>query len=256
MDSEKKSVYNKKIITLNENLGGAGGFYEGEKYALQLQNIDWIMISDDDAYPMPDYLLGLKESISNIANDDVALICGRVEENHNCVNMHRAILKTKWKWNFREEISLQAYNNPCIEIDFASYVGILVRKSVLDKVVLVNKDYFIWNDDTEHCYRIKKIGRMICFPKYCVIHDAENENNSLSWKTYYGIRNNTFFIKNNFPFQSIFVISIFFIKSLLSPLKGNSIVFSKVRLTALIDGLFGRLGKHNIYKPGWKQKKY
>jgi len=45
----EKSNYTKHVIHLSENLGGSGGFYEGQKYALSLFP-DWIFIADDDAY--------------------------------------------------------------------------------------------------------------------------------------------------------------------------------------------------------------
>lgn len=56
-DTKQKSVQEKTIqevklryIRLPENMGGAGGFYEGVKTAYE-DNYDWIWIMDDDAFP-------------------------------------------------------------------------------------------------------------------------------------------------------------------------------------------------------------
>lgn len=43
-----------------------------------------------------------------------------------------------------------------------------------------------------------------------------------------------------------------FLKALLCPIKGRSFSEQKMRLIAVKDGICGRLGKHPIYKPGWK----
>ena len=47
---QTESEFQKEVIFLTSNTGGAGGFYAGERYALQL-NPDWVYVSDDDAYP-------------------------------------------------------------------------------------------------------------------------------------------------------------------------------------------------------------
>ena len=237
---------------MKENTGGAGGFHEGEKFALQLPDVNWVMIADDDAYPMPDYLLGVNDFLVNNDSDDIAVVCGRVDQNGTCVNIHRTFWTSKWNWNFHNYVPKPFYSANYFEPDFVSYVGILIRKDVLDKAGLVNKDFFIWNDDTEHSYRMKKFGRFVCVPKYSMYHDVDAENNELSWKSYYSYRNKTVFFKEHLPKQFWVVLGLIFIKSVLCPLKGKSIAESKLRLTAIINGLLGKLGKHPVYKPGWK----
>ena len=117
---------------------------------------------------------------------------------------------------------------------------------------LVNKDYFIWYDDTEHSQRLKQVGTIVCIPRYSIFHDVAEENLELSWKNYYGFRNNIDFFKKHFKLQMPFVVAVTIAKALLCPLKGKSITEVKLRLTAIKDGLLGNLGKHPIYKPGWK----
>ena len=43
------------IISMEKNIGGAGGFHEGIKYAYN-NNADWIWCMDDDCIPYPDAL--------------------------------------------------------------------------------------------------------------------------------------------------------------------------------------------------------
>lgn len=42
---------NLKILNLNENLGGAGGFNAGFKYFIQNSSSDYLWLMDDDAIP-------------------------------------------------------------------------------------------------------------------------------------------------------------------------------------------------------------
>lgn len=241
----------KIVLNLEENLGGSGGFYYGEKKALELP-VDWIMIADDDAYPEANYLEGLNKYICSHCENDYSIVCGKVLEHNSPVNIHRAFLKSKWARYFQSYASLKEYKKEEFHPDFVSYVGILINKSKMNKVGLVNKDYFIWYDDTEHSERLKKVGKIVCLPAFTIIHDVSCENDSLSWKNYYGFRNNVDFMKKHFRIQMPFVVVITLLKAILCPLKGKSIAESKLRINAIYDGLAGRLGKHPIYKPGWK----
>ena len=249
----KSSNFQKVVINLSENVGGSGGFYEGEKYAAKLDDVDWIMISDDDAYPEEKYIAGMKEYVSKLSSTDyVAVVCGKVIQNNSYVNIHRTYLVGKWNWNFHNDIPEHKYATDYFKPDFVSYVGILINKRILNKAGFVEKDFFIWNDDTEHSYRLKKYGDLICIPKYSILHDVDPENNELTWKYFYSYRNKTIVFKKHFKLQMPFVVAITIVKTLLCPLKGKSFAEVKLRLTAIKDGLLGNLGKHPVYKPGWK----
>lgn len=103
------SEYQKHVITLDDNLGGSGGFFVGEEYAMNLSDIDWVMIADDDAYPDNDYLYGMKLFVDNNRKKDIAIICGKVMEHNSSVNVHRTYLVGKWHWNFHEFIPQNKY---------------------------------------------------------------------------------------------------------------------------------------------------
>lgn len=244
--------FSKTVINLDENLGGSGGFYEGQKYVMQLEDIDWILIADDDAYPDKNYISGLANYITDNPNSNLSVVCGRVIEPDKVVNNHRTYLKSKWNRYFQLNIPSNDYNKKILHPDFVSYVGVLIHKDKLKQVGLVNKDYFIWYDDTEHSQRLKQVGDIVCIPEYTIIHDVAEENAGLNWKNYYGFRNNVDFFKKHFKLQMPFVVAVTIAKALLCPLKGKSFAEVKLRLTAIKDGLLGNLGKHPVYKPGWK----
>ena len=249
---EEKSSFKKVVLNLSENLGGSGGFYEGQKYVLGLDDVQWVMIADDDAYPEPNYLCGLVEYINENRNENLSVVCGKVLENGKYVNVHRRFLKTKWQRIFYYSVPQDYFYKDSFELDFVSYVGVLINITKLLEVGLVEKDFFIWNDDVEHSCRLKKVGKLICLPKYEIIHDAEASNFEFSWKDYYGFRNNICIFKRHFKLQMPLVVLISVLKAFLCPIKGKSFIESKLRLTAIKDGFLGNLGKHPVYKPGWK----
>ena len=243
--------FQKIVITSEENLGGSGGFYLGQKKALDL-DADWVMLADDDAYPEPDYLIGMQNYIDTHDKEKISVVCGKVMEKGSPVNVHRAYLKSKWDRNFQAFIPLEYYEKEFFEPDFVSYVGIVINKSKLLSAGLVNKDFFIWYDDTEHSYRLSQQGKLICLPSYIMLHDVAEDNLTFSWKYYYGFRNNVVFFKKHFSFQYPFVIIKFLLKTLLCPLHGRSFSEVRLRFAAVKDGIQGNLGKHKLYKPGWK----
>lgn len=246
------SVSKKIVIEMEYNAGGSGGFYAGEQYAMQLEDIDWVLIADDDAYPEQDYLKGLFDYIEKNGKENISIVCGSVKELGAQENIHRTYLKSKWSRYFQKYVPEIDYSKKELYPDFVSYVGILINKLKLEKVGLVNKEYFIWYDDTEHSQRLKQVGDIVCLPRYRIVHDVAGENLELSWKNYYGFRNNVDFFKKHFKLQMPFVVAVTIAKALLCPLKGKSFTESKLRLIAIKDGLLGNLGKHPIYKPGWK----
>lgn len=240
------------IIRAGKNLGGSGGFYLGEKSAMKLP-VDWIMLSDDDAYLAEDYIQGLVQYIEKHKGDNISAICGAVEQNGSyCSNQRRLYKKIKWQLDFLYNVPAEYYKEKIIYIDNASYVGIMINKKKLAQVGLVDKNFFIWWDDTEHFMRLRNAGSIICIPNCVIRHDVELSNDSLSWKSYYGARNKLISHKRHFPMIFPIIVAYFIVKTLLCPLKGKSFKEVLLRLTAVKDALMANMGMNDVYKPGWK----
>lgn len=244
-------LYQKYVINLDDNIGGSGGFFFGEKEAL-LHDADWVMLADDDAYPNPDYIKGLTQYLQMYASKDVSVVCGTVLEDGKVFNNHRSIINNLWKWNYRRILTEKEYSATSLPIDLVSYVGPLINRDKLQRAGLVNKDYFIWNDDMEHSIRLKKEGDIIYIPKYIIYHDCTTEHFQFNWKFYYGIRNQLDLFRRHFFKQFIWLSVLIFFKTLMCPLKGRSLAEVRLRLKAIYDGVQGNLGKDKTYGPGWK----
>lgn len=256
---EEKSSFNKYIIHLTENLGGSGGFYHGEKFAMSL-NPDWIFVADDDAYPDVNMISNFIEFTKSKNTEDIAAICAMVINADNSIALeHRCYVKSKLGITFniykskREDYLLDSFN-----IDLLSYVGSFINVAIMKKAGLVNPRYFIYSDDTEHSLRLRKKGIIICVPNIKIKHDSgqdidKNDSNIIiSWRDYYAIRNSLHMIIKHKPIAALYITKNYLIDLLSSRIDSRKKILLK---NAIIDAWKNKLDKHQLYRPGWKIEK-
>ena len=257
----EKSEIEKKVVNLDRNTGGSGGFHEGLKNSLQL-DADWIWVADDDAYPNKDAFELAKKYVEEHKNDNLSAICGTVYKNDgktiDC--SHRRRIFTKTFNRIAQPYSKTKNYEKEFEINAFSYVGTMINKEKLKQTQLTKKDYFIYYDDTEHSYRLSKIGEIICVPNIKVIHDAPHSEMSeiVKWKLYYLVRNTLDFIKCNFDekYFKVACIEVPFKFRVAVLLFGkNKKNGYKMIKEAIKDAKQGKTGLHEIYKPGWNPGK-
>ena len=86
-------------------------------------------------------------------------------------------------------------------------------------------------------------------------HDVEQEygGKNVTWKDYYGLRNELIMFKRHYP-KRTFVIKV--IKKLIRTtgmyLKKDTRIRATLFYAAIRDGVAGRMGVHPVYRPGWK----
>ncbi|MBP3544002.1 MAG: glycosyltransferase [Lachnospiraceae bacterium] len=232
-------------VTLDENMGGSGGFYEGLKIAKGLE-AKWIFVADDDAYADTKAIELLEKYIEKLDEQKISAICGSVWINGEIDVWHRRILMKKGI-TYEKKVSIEEYKKDIFEMDIFSYVGTALSKEALLQVGLPQRDYFIAYDDSEHSFRMRNYGKIYCVPAIKIVHDAEQDN-SITWKTYYGIRNKIHAYKKHAgktqaKIQSLYYLIRFGIKGK----KERSLVKQ-----AVYDAWQDNLGVNKCYKPGWK----
>lgn len=245
---EKDASYSKYVLNMDMNLGGSGGFYQGQKFALTL-NPDWIFLSDDDAYVEQNLFEKFCQFI-NSNNNTYSAICGSVcyTDGSYCID-HRSRLDIKKHIEYKRfPCPISEYSKSYFTIDLLSYVGSFINCDALRKVGLVNPEYFIYFDDSEHSLRLKKYGEIICLPSMKIIHDTTNStpDNKITWQKYYYVRNNIHMIKTHFPLAAFFWTRQQHMKHWRSS-EETALVKEAIR-----DAWHNRLGLHDIYKPGWE----
>lgn len=189
-------------IRLEENTGGAGGFYTGMQEAAK-QNYDWLWIMDDDAIPYRDALENLLSN--NIANDVVALSSKVIDSNGEIQLFHRGNFNYNNMFpHLQSALPEKEYSRKVMEIDFASFVGIMVKSSIIKEIGLPNKEFFIHNDDLEYSIRLREKGKILLVPGSTILHKEVAKAQMIKkflnikmarkpinqhWISYYGIRN-------------------------------------------------------------------
>src|SRR5699024_2983956 len=144
----EKSHQNVIPVHLKENIGGAGGFNQGIKHFIKESNSEYVWIMDDDTVPSTDALLNLMKKNSVAKN--IGFLASNVKwQDNSPAKMN--IPKTSSNWNEYIEQGLT-------QIEYASFVSILIPREVVLKVGYPISDFFIWGDDVEYTSRIRKAG--------------------------------------------------------------------------------------------------
>lgn len=158
---------------IHENIGGAGGFYEGVKRAFN-KGYDWVWLMDDDSEPLENCLSSLLY-YKNVKN--VSGLCSKAVDIDDSI-----ITISRGYFNFngiplQDSVPLESYEkNNFLEIDMCSFVGLLVPKSAIESIGFPNKDFFIHADDLEYCIRLRTVGKILLITNSVIIHkDAQSK---------------------------------------------------------------------------------
>ncbi|MFR5193373.1 MAG: glycosyltransferase family 2 protein [Lachnospiraceae bacterium] len=184
---------NKKVknLSLPENIGGSGGFYEGMKCAIK-DNPDWLWIMDDDTIPEKDACKELCNAVT-VIDDKIGFLSSNVYGmQHECMNTPRMKFQQKGEngyadWNIHLDKSL-------VKVNSATFCACFVSADAVRTVGLPIKDYFIWGDDTEYTLRLSRYyGQGWLVGKSLVLHkrangqslSIKNEDNTNRIRVYY-----------------------------------------------------------------------
>nr|WP_319489980.1 glycosyltransferase family 2 protein [uncultured Caproiciproducens sp.] len=159
------------------NLGGAGGFQFGIRWAVEAgYNLVWMM--DDDTLPEPDTLAELLAADARLEGNYGFLSSAVLwTDGHEC-KMNRQ----KIKKSFYEHVEF--LKDALIQIEQATFVSMLLPAETIRKVGLPIKEFFIWGDDIEFTRRITVRNGL---PSYLVgrsqVVHAMRENNGSNLAT-------------------------------------------------------------------------
>ena len=162
-----------EIITEEENLGGAGGFYEGLRHIrARRAEFDWAWVMDDDTIPQPDALEGLVRTWHRLRRKVSFLASCVYGPEGESMNVPEIDMKPSPN-GYRDWYT--SLDNSCVRISNATFVSLLIRVNAIARCGLPCKDYFIWGDDTEYTSRlIKYYGPAYLTGSSKVIHKRVN----------------------------------------------------------------------------------
>lgn len=138
------------------NLGGAGGFNLGMRWAVEA-GYDYVWVMDDDCLPQPDALEKLLEADSVLEGNYGWLSSVALWTDGSECRMNRQKLNKR----FYEFSPLLKYG--LVQAEQATFVSLFLRGETIRRVGLPIKEFFIWGDDIEFTRRIAVRGGLPCF---------------------------------------------------------------------------------------------
>lgn len=248
------------VIREPENLGGAGGFYDGLQCASQGE-YDWVLIIDDDAMIAPDYM----EKLLDYANAHTGIygLAGKVvTEGHIDVSHRRRIINRLLY--VESNVASEEYQKESFSCDAATFCGLLLQGQKMREIGLPQKGYFLWYDDIEYCLRLQECGGVTVVPAAVLHHKTvlskegmvtKGVLHRIGWRQYYGYRNRYDTAKRHLGSLSAWVIlwqyRVFWLFSFFMTWKketreqGRS--NQKILHDVIKDCKAGKLGKHPEY---------
>jgi GT2 family glycosyltransferase len=214
---------------LERNLGGAGGFHFGSKFALEM-GADWIWLMDDDCLLQKNCLNNLIAGLGN-KKDIYSPVVVSLEDRKTVLwGIHAAV------------------NSGNQEVITLPFNGFLIHRNSIEEIGLPEKGFFIYGDDTEYNLRAKSSGRKIIMVTESVLyHPHRNMIKGLNVRkmfmskiwVYYKLRNAIIIFKKYRYFSinqiMMFIVSLFFYILTLN------FYFIKLWIEGLKDGLNNNL---------------
>lgn len=167
IDGTKEWLESQDVLKVihQENLGGAGGFHNGMKYAIQ-SGADFVWIMDDDVIVKPDALHKLINAAHRLG--DFGFLASTVYGvDGNLLNVPsvdmRATQNGYPKWH-------RFLSRGIVQIREATFVSLLFPRKTIKKFGLPIREFFMWGDDTEYTYRVTKHVPAYLVGRSVVIH--------------------------------------------------------------------------------------
>ena len=70
------------------------------------------------------------------------------------------------------------------EVDAVMGAYLMIRKSVVDKIGLLDEDYFMYGEDLDWCWRVKEAGfKVMYYPEPEIVHYKYGSSQAIPFKT-------------------------------------------------------------------------
>ena len=180
-----------QIVGLEENLGYAGNNNVGIELAME-QGADWVFVLNEDIILDGECLAKLIE----VGESDPQIgVLGPLVYHHDepeVIQSAGGMLGKYWESiHLGKNESDQGQFHLPHPVEWISGCAILVRRAAIEKAGMLDKDFFIYWEETEWCIRIGRAGwRIVHVPQARIWHKGVKRNYQPSPSfTYYGTRN-------------------------------------------------------------------
>lgn len=219
------------IIKNKENVG----FAKGNNIGIENSKGDLLAFFNPDAVADKEWLSKLVSVIES--SDKIGGVAGKLYYLDNKYGKN-AVFCT---WSKIDPYSANPTNffhdEPISQVDYLTGAAMLLKRDVINKVGLLDTDYFLYFEETDLCARIIRAGYELIYVPNAIAWHAVSPSSSSDKKIYFMERNRFRFAVKNFDSSYIPIfITIYLAESLMiffRDIKKNDFVRTKIRLRAL-----------------------
>lgn len=237
------------FLTSEENNGFSAGNNIGIRYALE-NGADYVLLLNNDTVVEPDFLSVAVEASE--LDESVGLTIGKIlyYKEPDLIWYGGGEFKQPYNYSihlgFREKQNKSEFNQQRY-VTYATGCYFLLKRQAIEKVGLMDEDYFLYCEDTDYSIRMTRSGlKMLYCPQSVIYHKVSaSTGKGSSFSTYYVARNNIILFRRFFSGKERAVgLLYWFYKTFRSMLKGN--LDRKAFWRGVRAGNRGELGKVSI----------
>lgn len=217
-----------KLIDAKKNLGFAGGNNLGIKYATG----DIIILLNDDTTVKTDWI----DAIAKVFNEDkkVGVVgCKILYPDKKTIQHAGGIVRQNGLTEHigNGELDYGQYDF-LKEVDYVTGAAIAFRRELIDILGLLDEKYYpIYFEETDYCFRARKLGyRIIYLPQAVVYHWESQSTVKFSPAFFYNYHKNRIrFLLKNFSFEQLlkaFLVEIRWLSSLSEGVEFSAVCFA------------------------------
>jgi GT2 family glycosyltransferase len=241
-----------KVATLPRNTGGAGGFAEGLRLAIE-GGAHWVWMMDDDAEPHTDALVELAVVATEPANVYGSLATSGAEVSW---------LTTLLGANPRT-VSVADDVPAAASVQTLPFLGFMIHSDLVSRIGLPDAGFFIAVDDVEYCVRARRAGAEIVVAGKSRIEHPKSRPYEVRlpgytltalelppWKRYYDTRNRILLARKYYGMKLLtHTIPGSFVRMAAALMREpRKLAQIKAFFAGLVDGLLGRKGpRHEVW---------
>ena len=160
-----------ELVSLKENLGGAGGFYTGMSKGVEEKIFDYFWLMDDDGFPSKNCL----EQLLPYAHNN--RVVGPVVATDSCDDMLCFPVRIPGTVRILTTLTefQEQFKNIVTDM-LLPFNGTLIPSNIIKIIGFPRKEYFIWGDEIEYSLRIKKYKFEIATIPDAVFHHPRFSN--------------------------------------------------------------------------------
>ena len=188
------------IVENDRNYGFAEGNNIGIRSALKMFSPHYVLLLNNDTVVAPNLLSKTVEIMEE--DHKIGLLGPAVYDYYHPKSVRKTGAGVNINWHRGTTSPVHPEPFPHAEdsvIEAACIEGscVLIRKEVIDKVGVLDSQFFAYWEETDFCVRVKNAGYKICCALNTKIWHKVQPSYTDTYKLYYFLRNNILFMRKN-----------------------------------------------------------